>query len=164
MTDNPARSGGPRDARGSFVARAAGALLVVIALLYGALASRYVVTFVADPLGPRAAPFLLAALLALLGAWLVFGPSPAGDAVAHPPARRAAFAAAAFVAYALLLPWLGFVLATALLAGALAKLADGPVLRACVLGTLFAGALHYVFVFALDVPLPVGRLFPFLGG
>lgn len=145
--------------------RAIGAALIVVALFHAGLASRYVVTFVADPLGPRAAPFLLAALLAVLGGWILLRPAPdARDAIEHPPSPRSARAVAALLGYALLLPWLGFVLSTALLSGALARLAAGPALRAAALGTAFAGALYYLFVFALDVPLPVGRLFPFLGG
>lgn len=145
--------------------RIIGALLIAFALAYAALASGYVVTFVADPLGPRAAPFLLAALLVVLGAWILLRPSPAGDdAVAHPPSRNTVPAIAAFLMFAALLPWAGFVLATALLCAALAKLAAGPPLRGFVVGAAFAGTLYYVFVFALDVPLPVGRLFPFLGG
>lgn len=145
--------------------RIIGALLVAFASVYAALASGYVVTFVADPLGPRAAPFLLAALLVLLGTWILLRPTAAAvDAVAHPPSRNTVVAVAAFLVYAALLPWIGFVLATALLCATLARLAAGPPLRAFAVGTAFAGTLYYVFVFALDVPLPVGRLFPFLGG
>lgn len=144
--------------------RIIGSLLVAFALVYATLASGYVVTFVADPLGPRAAPFLLAALLVVLGAWILVRPAAAADAVAHPPSRDTVLAVAAFIAYAALLPWTGFVLATALLCAALARLAAGPPLRAFAVGVAFAGTLYYVFVFALDVPLPVGRLFPFLGG
>ncbi len=148
--------------------RVTGAILIAAAAVYALLARGYVVTFVADPLGPRAAPWLLAALLALLGTWMVLRPRAAAsespEATGARTRRTMPLDIAAFTGFAVLLPWTGFVLATALLTAALAKLADGPALRAGASGALFAGALYYVFVFALDVPLPIGRLFPFLGG
>lgn len=145
------------------VDRLLGPLLIAFAAVYALLARGYSVSFLADPLGPRAAPFLLAALLALFGAWLLVRPDPHTDE-GPPPSRRAAYAVLAFLAYAALLPWLGFVMTTALFTAGVARLADGPVVRAAGLGVLFAGALYYLFVFALDVPLPIGRAFPFLGG
>ena len=143
--------------------RVPGPLLLALAAVYALLARGYTVSFLADPLGPRAAPFLLAVLMAIFGVWLMVRPvAHAGDGA--PPSRRAGLAVVAFVGWAALLPWLGFVLTTALFTAFIAKLAAGPPLRAAGLGALFAGTLYYVFVFALDVPLPVGRAFPFLGG
>lgn len=147
------------------VDRIIGAVLILTATVYAAVARGYTVSFVADPLGPRAAPFLLAALLFMLGLWLALRPGPAHNGTAHPGApRRTVLVIVTFITYAALLPWTGFVLSTALLCGAMAWLAAGPVMRATALGAAFAGALYYLFVFALDVPLPVGRIFPFLGG
>jgi putative tricarboxylic transport membrane protein len=137
--------------------------LLGFALGYALLASGYTVSFVADPLGPRAAPFLLATLLVLLSLWILAYP-PQSEAASAAPHPRSMAAVVGLALYAALMPWLGFVLATALLTAALARLAQGPPVRAAALGTAFAAVLYYLFVFALDVPLPIGRIFPFLGG
>lgn len=137
--------------------------LLAFALGYALLASGYTVSFVADPLGPRAAPFLLATLLVLLSLWLLVKP-PASEEASAAPHPRSIAAVLGLALYSVLMPWLGFVLATALLTAALARLAQGPPVRAATLGTAFAAVLYYLFVFALDVPLPIGRIFPFLGG
>lgn len=141
--------------------------LLVFAAAYAALASRYTVAFVADPLGPRAAPLLLATLLAILAIWIL-ATHRALDVRANDEApytsRRVITAIGAFALYGALLPWLGFVLANALLTAVLARLIGGPPLRGAIAGGGFAAVLYYLFVFALDVPLPIGRLFPFLGG
>jgi putative tricarboxylic transport membrane protein len=145
--------------------RVTGAVMIAFALAYGFLARGYVVTFIADPLGPRAAPWLLSGLMLVLGVWLLLRPDATGaHDVERRARRRVTLALFAFLAFAVLLSWTGFILTTALLTALLAWIAGGPPVRAAAAGGLFGAALYYIFVFALDVPLPIGRLFPFLGG
>jgi putative tricarboxylic transport membrane protein len=148
----------------SLTARAVPALLAILALAYGLAARRYTVSFVADPLGPRAAPWLLAALLLLCALVLLARPGTPPAWPGRDGLRRVGLAALAIAAYVALLDPLGFVLATALFVGALARIAGGPFLAGGAAGLVFATGLYYLFVFALDLPLPIGRLFPFLGG
>ena len=68
-----------------------------------------------DAIAVTSGPGLAGALLVVLGTWILLRPSAASDdAVAHPPSRNTVPAIAAFLVFAALLPWVGFVLATAL--------------------------------------------------
>lgn len=145
-------------------ARAVPGALLLLALVYGIAARRYTVSFVADPLGPRAAPWLLGALLALLAIVLLVRPGPAPAWPGSAALKRVVVATTALAAYALLLEPLGFVLSTTLFITALARIAGGQVIQGALAGLGFSTALYYLFVFALELDLPIGRLFPFLGG
>jgi putative tricarboxylic transport membrane protein len=149
---------------GTRAGRAVGLALFALAASYGLEATRYAVAFAADPIGPRAAPWLLAGLLAVFGAALAWRPAPLPVLPTATGLARVGLATTITLAYALLLPWLGFVLATALAMAGLAALAGGPPRRAFATALAFTAALYYLFVFALGLDLPVGRVFPFLGG
>lgn len=145
-----------------------------------------------EPVGPRAFPLLLAAIFALIGAWLLV---TSGRPVAEPqapsnvplaealPAGGAAEAATAIVpaapsnnlvavamcavavlVYGALFQPLGFVLATTLMAVPVCK-AFGGTLKAGLLGGLGLGlGLFLLFDKVLDVILPTGVLSFLLGG
>ena len=145
-----------------------------------------------EPVGPRAFPLLLAAIFALIGAWLLvtggrraaepLAPSAATlaeplpssgaaeAATAMPPARpqhrlvAVAMCAVAVLVYGALFQPLGFVLATTLMAVPVCK-AFGGTLKAGLLGGLGLGlGLFFLFDKLLDVILPTGVLSFLLGG
>jgi putative tricarboxylic transport membrane protein len=139
-------------------------VLLLIAVGYALQALTFDVAFIADPLGPKAAPLLLAGVLAAATLFIFARP---GDDPAWPARTtwaRIAAAVVSFILYATLLEALGFVLTTTLTIAGLALLLGGRALPALVAGAVFSTAAYYAFVFALDVPLPIGRIFPFLGG
>jgi putative tricarboxylic transport membrane protein len=171
-------------------------ILGTVCLLLGAAmawASRsYAAEISYEPVGPRAFPLLLAAILALIGAWLlvkggrgVAKPAAASKAtLAEPlPASGAAEAATAIVpaapannlaavamcavavlVYGALFQPLGFVLATTLMAVPVCK-AFGGTLKGGLLGGLGLGfGLFFLFDKVLDVILPTGVLSFLLGG
>lgn len=114
------------------------------------------VPFAADPLGPRAFPSVVAAILALCGAFLVVAPAGRFEPMERawaPPALLAVMAA-----YALVLAPAGFLLATAGLAFGVALLFGARPLAAAMTGALTSVSLWLLFDRLLDLPLPKGLL------
>jgi putative tricarboxylic transport membrane protein len=118
-----------------------------------------------DPLGPRAMPTLVGSLLIVLGALLVLRyirPAlrywRAGAPREHAPRLlRVAALVALLVAFALLLPLLGFVVASALLFTGAALLLDGPPKWQLILyGWILAAAIFLIFDRLIGLSLPVG--------
>jgi len=114
--------------------------------------------FAYEPVGPKAFPLLLAAVIGLCGLRLVV---KGGHAVAANPAGanlRIAVMVGLIAGYALLFQWLGFVLATTAMATLVGRLFGGTWGR-CVIGGVALGVTGFVlFDKVMDVVLPVGLL------
>jgi len=140
--------------------RIAGVLLLLLSAGYGLEAVRLQADFLADPLGPRAFPLLLAAALAIFSLYLIFKPDPDPN---WPP-KRVLLAQlgmlVSFVIYSYALAPLGFLLATTLEMTWLSRL-FGADWRSGFLGGLgLALSLYVIFVFGLGIPLPLGHWWP----
>lgn len=136
--------------------RVAGLILVLLALLYGLQAQAFRVGFVADPVGPRAFPYLLAAALGILGVVLMARPEGKPD---WPPARvwgQLLAALASLLGYAWLLVPLGFVPATTLEVFLLCLLFGGAPLQSLGAAAALSIAVYGLFDYALGLPLPLG--------
>lgn len=139
-------------------ARVAGGVLALVASAVALEASTFEVAFLTDPIGPKALPYLTAAVLMVAGVGLLVRP---GVAVGWPePAvrGRVAGAAGAFLAYAVLLAPVGFFGSTTAVVTALSWLYGGPPGRSAAAAAAIAGALWLLFVVLLGLPLPVGTL------
>lgn len=139
--------------------RAAGILLLALAAWLAYESSRFTISFMADPLGPRAVPLFSAALLGLGGALLVA--RPGAEAVWPDRQARVRLTAAilSFLLYAGLLSWLGFVLATALEIFWLARLFGARLFAGALTATAMSTAFFLLFGYGLGLPLPLGALF-----
>lgn len=138
--------------------RVLGVLCVAGAGAMAWAAGGYAAAISYEPVGPRAFPLLLAALIAACGAWLIARPSPhaAGVAARRVPPLLACIAA--ILGYVLLFQPLGFIVATALLAVPVG-MAFGGRWRPSLLGGLGLGiGLYLLFDRLLDVVLPAGVL------
>ena len=138
--------------------RAAGVVLVVLAVAVGLEATTFDVAFLADPVGPKALPLAVALLLGVGGLRTLARPRhdvtlPEGSAL-----RRIAGAVGVFLAYAAALPWLGFFLSTTLVVAGLARLFGGSWKGGLAAGLSLSAALWLLFVALLALPLPVGEL------
>ena len=138
--------------------RLPGLALVLAGVACGLEATTFDVAFLTDPVGPKALPLLVASVLVLAGAQAAVRPKI--DVRWPGPAAwwRAAAAVAAFLVYALALPWIGFFLSTALVLSALSGLFGAGIRAAVPAAAIVSAALWLLFVQLLGLPLPIGEL------
>ena len=136
--------------------RIAGGVLVAAAAALGLEATTFDVAFLTDPVGPKALPVVAALMLAVGGARTI---AKARDGVELPVAsglRRMAAALVILLAYALVLPWIGFFLGTTAVVAGLGVLFGGPWKGGLATGLTLSAVLWLLFVVALSLPLPIG--------
>ncbi len=141
--------------------RILGIVLLLVAIGYGAQTFGFRVGgFSSDSLGPRAYPQLLAVLLGFLSLILIFRPS---NFKPDWPAPHAWLALGAMVVgliiYANVIVPLGFILATTLIITLMALLFQAKPFRAVLASFGVSLGLYALFVFALGISLPTGRIF-----
>jgi putative tricarboxylic transport membrane protein len=144
--------------------RLLGAVCVVASAAMAWAAQDYAAAISYEPVGPRAFPLLLAGGLGLSGLWLVLRPSAGAGAFHGVPWKATALCAAAVLVYALLFQWLGFPLATALMALPVGMAFGGSWKQALAGGVALGLMLFLLFDKLLDVVLPAGPLATLLGG
>jgi putative tricarboxylic transport membrane protein len=144
--------------------RILGAACVVVAAGMAWAAQDYAAPISYEPVGPRAFPLLLSGLLAAGGAWLVLRPSPHSSGLGLASLKMLGLTAAAVFAYALLFEWLGFTLATTLMAVPVGLAFGGRWTQALAGGAGLGLVLYLMFDKLLDVVLPTGVLSFLIGG
>ncbi len=144
--------------------RILGAVCVVVAACMAWAAQDYVPAFSYEPVGPRAFPRLLAALMAIGGAWLVLKPSLVGNPLRGTPVKLIGLSAATVFVYALLFQVLGFPLATAVMAVPVGIAFGGNWKQSLVGGIGLGLGFYLLFDKLLDVVLPTGILSFIFGG
>jgi putative tricarboxylic transport membrane protein len=141
--------------------------LFTLAWLIGCLALavvawHYQAPFSYEPVGPRAFPLLLLAIMAVALLYMLIRPTPPAEsdepAMDAAVLRKSVLCIVALLIYAGLFEPLGFIPSSALLALALARLYGGRWLHAVIAAVLTAVGLYLLFDKALDVPLPLGVL------
>lgn len=152
--------------------RILGAICLVMAAAMAWAAHGYAAEISYEPVGPRAFPTLLAAILAVVGAWLLVTRRAVATAsgtpvlVATKPLdwKAVAMCAVSVLVYGALFQTLGFWVATALMAVPVG-MAFGGTLKKSLMGGLVMGLGFYLlFDKLLDVILPTGVLSFLLGG
>lgn len=145
--------------------RILGGVCVIVAAGMAWTAKGYAAPISYEPVGPRAFPLLLAALMAVCGLWLVARPTPRGDG-RHDFTQtwRVALCALAIVVYTVLFQTLGFTLATALMAVPVGMAFGGSWWKSLLGGIALGLGLYLLFDKLLDVVLPTGVLSFILGG
>ncbi|WPP00874.1 tripartite tricarboxylate transporter TctB family protein [Pseudomonas sp. HR96] len=137
-------------------------LLLACGLL-AAMAWPYQAPFSYEPVGPRAYPLLMLALLAAALAWLAWRPGVIVRSAEEPPldcatVKKIAACTGLLLLFAGLFESLGFVLASVLAGIPMARLYGGRWLPATAVISLMSVALYLLFDKAMDVPLPLGLL------
>jgi putative tricarboxylic transport membrane protein len=144
--------------------RILGAVCVAAAVAMGVAAQGYAAQISYEPVGPRAFPMLLSVLIGLAGLWLVIRPSDHSAAVVAARLQMLIATVVATLIYASLFQWLGFTLATALMAVPVG-MAFGGNWRQSLIGGIGLGlGFFLLFDKLLDVVLPTGLLAFVLGG
>jgi putative tricarboxylic transport membrane protein len=153
MTDSSeTRSGTTSD-------RVTAALLILMALLIALESRTFTVGFVTDPLGPKAFPLVSAFLLLVGGVALLARPGVESKWPRGHQLLRVATAAFFLFAYALLLGVLGFFTTTMLLIAVVSLQLGGRPVAAFLSAAGISAALYALFVYLLNIALPLGSLF-----
>ncbi|NBG93762.1 tripartite tricarboxylate transporter TctB family protein [Pseudomonas sp. 9.1(2019)] len=140
----------------------ASALLVVCAGL-AIMAWPYQAAFSYEPVGPRAFPLLMLALMALGLIYMIFRPSPVVHSEEDPQLDRQTLTKIGLCVLLLLVfagtfEPLGFILSSALVGIPMARLYGGRWLPGILIISLMSVGLYLLFDKAMDVPLPLGLL------
>lgn len=138
--------------------RGAGIVLAAASGTAVIVAQSFRAGFIADPIGPRAFPFGIFGLLALLGVVLALRGTHE-SAVDSLLLRRAAVLVGSLAAYVVLLSPLGFVVTTTVESALLGVLFGGRPIRCLAASAAMAVSLFLLFVYGFAVPLPIGALF-----
>ena len=130
------------------------AMTAFIAVVIG----RIEVPFSYEPIGPRAFPWLLCAMMAAAALYLLVKPDaepgwPRGRLLA-----KSAVVIAALFAYAFAFEWLGFPAATVLATIAVGRAFGGSWVKSAVAGVALGAGLWFFFDRLLEVTLPLGLL------
>ena len=146
--------------------RILGLLSLVLAVAIAKAAHGYAAAISYEPVGPRAFPTLLAAVLALVGSWIALRPSRRtdGGALKQAVLWPLALTVLSMLVYALLFQWLGFVLATTFMALPVGRCFGGRALPLLATGLGLGLGLFFLFDKVFDVILPTGVLAFVLGG
>src|SRR5690606_11139568 len=138
--------------------RVLGVGALVLAALITAFGYDLEPPFSYEPVGPKAFPLLLALIIALCGVRLIIkggGTVPANPSGAN---GRILMMVAYLAAYAWLFQWLGFIIATTLMATLVGRLFGGSWKQALIGGLAMGVGLFLLFDLGLDVVLPYGIL------
>jgi putative tricarboxylic transport membrane protein len=115
-------------------------------------------SFIQDPLGPKAFPWVIAVVLALTGIYMLFKPDDEPEWPSRAKFLRIVWAIASMVLYAELLPIVGFVVTTAAAAAFLSWQLGSTIRQAAVGGALISGGIYVVFHLVLGLSLARGPL------
>lgn len=139
--------------------RVVGVMLLAFSLWYALVTRSFNVPFQADPLGPKTFPVMLASIMAVVSVYLIVKPETV-PSWAHSSRvwGRLLATLACFIFYAATLLYLGFIAATTVSLTLLTQVLQGPPLKAFIASLLFSLALYGLFDMALEVSLPIGRL------
>lgn len=138
--------------------RALGGVGLVLAAFYIWQTTVIQESFISDPVGPKGFPFIIGGLLVLASLAILLRPDAAPKWPAAGRLLEIAVAVAVFVAYAELLPSLGFVIATALASAYFSWRLGAPPLKAAAAGVTIALGIYIVFHLALGLTLAKGPL------
>ncbi len=138
--------------------RMTGGLMLVLSVVYAYQATHFNVGFMADPIGPKAFPLIIAAFMFLVSLYLVFRPDPEPEW----PVRRVwinkGLVLVSFVLYAYALVPLGFLLSTTLQVTFLAFMFKGKIWKGLAAAVVASLILYSIFVYLLGIPLPLGKI------
>lgn len=138
-----------------------GLVVILVALGYGLSATQIQTSFLADPVGPRLFPYMVAGIALLCGLSLFLKPDPEPDWPASRSFLAMGVTVVVLVAYAYTLKPLGFLIPTAIAATILSYQITPRVQQSVLAGVGLSVGLFILFKFALGlglVPFPKGLI------
>lgn len=135
------------------------AVLLLVTLAYGALAFFVIrAPFQYDPLGPESWPRILAVVMAICLAALLWSPDVERFDTDRPSWVRLAIIVALLIAYAIVFQPLGFILSTTLFTLVVSRLLGAPWVGAAAFGVGTGVGGYLLCAGLLDLNLPAGPL------
>lgn len=138
-------------------------VMVAVCVVLAVMAWPYQAAFSYEPVGPRAFPLLMLALMGSGLLYLAFRPTPIVRKDDEPELDRESLTKIGLCVVLLLVfastfESLGFVVSSILIGIPMARLYGGRWLPSVVIITLMSIALYWLFDRVMDVPLPLGLL------
>ena len=139
------------------------AALLVVCVALAVMAWPYEAAFSYEPVGPRAYPLLLLALMCLALLYMIARPAPIVHSEDEPQLDRESLTkivacVVLLLLFAGLFEPLGFILSSLIVGLPMARLYGGRWLPALIVIPLSTIALYILFDRVMDVPLPMGLL------
>ncbi|MFT7028237.1 MAG: putative tricarboxylic transport membrane protein [Paracoccaceae bacterium] len=133
-----------------------GGIGLLLAALFIFSATQIELSFISDPVGPRVFPMIIAGLLAVGCIAIILRPDPEPEWPGFARLFDIAIAAGAMVAYALALPEIGFIAATAIASAFLTWRLGGKAVESLIAGGLISAGIWLIFHLILGLSLARG--------
>ena len=131
-------------------------LALAVFIAWGAM--QIELSFISDPVGPRTFPIIIAVVMGVASLVVLLRPDPEPVWPALPRLLEIGGAAVVMIGYALLLPDLGFIVATAIAAAYLTWRLGTGLLWSALYGVLTAVGIYVIFHLILGLSLAEGPL------
>ncbi|MDB6179177.1 tripartite tricarboxylate transporter TctB family protein [Paracoccus sp. Z330] len=138
--------------------RIVGGIAILVAVFFIWRTTLIEIPFISDPLGPKTFPVIICAVLALAGLGVMLKPDAEPNWPKLSGFMEVGLGVVVFIAYAELLPVLGFIIATFFAGGILAWRLGAPPVQAAIAGIGISLGIYAVFHLALGLTLAVGPL------
>mgnify|MGYP001327312820 CR=1 FL=1 len=136
--------------------RILGGASVVLAIFFIWAATQIELSFLSDPVGPKTFPIIIGVMVGVAGLVIMLRPDPEPQWPALGRILEIVAAVVVMVAYAELLPEIGFVIATAIAAAFLSwRLGAGPI-QAVIAGIAISVGIYVIFHLILGLSLARG--------
>lgn len=135
-----------------------GVLMLLLAVVYTWTARGFDPGFMSDPLGPSTFPYLLGGVMAVTSLYLLLRPDASANWPDPKHLLQMALIVVLLLAYAGLLEWLGFIIATLLTVTILGWRLGASPRTALLTGIGVSLAVYGLFDMLLELPLPGGLL------
>jgi len=135
--------------------RILGGASVVLAIFFIWAATQIELSFLSDPVGPKTFPIIIGVMVGVAGLVIMLRPDPEPQWPALGRILEIVAAVVVMVAYAELLPEIGFVIATAIAAAFLSwRLGAGPI-QAVIAGIAISVGIYVIFHLILGLSLAI---------
>lgn len=136
-----------------------GLVLLALSGLVAWSASQLQVNFLYEPLGPKAFPILLSALLAVSSIYLVIKPSPEGWKTNAGTLSKLGMTLVTLWIYASIYEPLGFVIATTVIGSILSWMFGEKPKQAVIFSAVMSGVSYFLLTELLQLNVPLGHIF-----
>jgi len=133
-----------------------GGIGLVLAVFFAWQASVIQESFLTDAVGPKMFPYIIAALMGIASLYFLIKPDPQPHWPTAGRLAEIALAGLVMIAYALALPELGFLIATAVASAYLTWRLGSKPLQSLIIGVATSGGIYVVFRLILGLSLARG--------